>query len=147
MTTPYTLPEPFYRHGSGDIPSYGASQLKAAFASGAASKEFDIRGKLASSLKCWHRLSADEANELIAFAASRDAALEELEQDYSAKCNELELVHSELDAVRADAASWRKYKARKDAVIAAGMGCNPLRTESQRKSDAFDSLPDDYEVN
>lgn len=88
MTTPYTLPEPFYRHGSGDIPSYGASQLKAAFASGAASKEFDIRGKLASSLKCWHRLSADEANELIAFAASRDA---------------------EIEALRADAAKWREH--------------------------------------
>ena len=53
----------------------------------------------------------------------------------------------EIYALRADAESWRKYKARKDAVIAAGMGRNPLRTEAQRKSDAFDSLPDDYGVN
>ena len=54
---------------------------------------------------------------------------------------------AEVEALLADAESWRKYKARKDAVIAAGMGRNPLRTEAQRRSDAFDSLPDDYEVN
>ena len=34
---------------------------------------------------------------------------------------------AEVEALRADAESWRKYKARKDAVIAAGMGRNPLR--------------------
>jgi len=105
MTTPYTLPEPFYRHGSGDIPSYGASQLKAAFASGAASKEFDIRGKLASSLKCWHRLSADEANELIAFAASRDA---------------------EIEALRADAAKWCEHV--KPKIVGWMNPCNSLVT-------------------
>lgn len=34
---------------------------------------------------------------------------------------------AEVEVLRADAESWRKYKARKDAVIAAGMGRNPLR--------------------
>ena len=33
----------------------------------------------------------------------------------------------ERDALKADAESWRAYKARKDAVIAAGMRRNPLR--------------------
>ena len=35
----------------------------------------------------------------------------------------------EAEALRADAESWRKYKARKDAVIAAGMGRNPFRED------------------
>lgn len=36
---------------------------------------------------------------------------------------------SEVEALRADAESWRKHKARKDAVIAAGMGRNPFRED------------------
>jgi hypothetical protein len=36
---------------------------------------------------------------------------------------------AERDAFKVDAESWRKYKQRKDAVIAAGMGRNPLRQE------------------
>ncbi len=39
-------------------------------------------------------------------AASRDVAFAELEQDYSAKCNELEIVHAEIEALRADAGRW-----------------------------------------
>lgn len=87
-------------------------------------------------------------------AASRDAEVDALKSEIAiarawlaeADASDTKL-RAEIEALRADAESWRKYKARKDAVIAAGMGCNPLRTESQRKSDAFDSLPDDYEVN
>ena len=41
MTTPYTLPEPYYKHGSGDIQSYGAAQVRNAFAAGAASRDAD----------------------------------------------------------------------------------------------------------
>lgn len=41
----------------------------------------------------------------------------------------------------ADAELWRAYKTRKDAVIAVGMARNPMRQS------AFDTLPDDFEVN
>lgn len=36
---------------------------------------------------------------------------------------------AEVEALMADAEQWRAYKARKDAVINAGMGRNPLRKE------------------
>lgn len=42
-----------------------------------------------------------------------------------------------------DAELWRAYQARKQKAINAGMGRNPLREERS----AFDTLPDDYEVN
>jgi len=32
--------------------------------------EWDIRGTLASALKCWHRLTGEEAAELVAFVAA-----------------------------------------------------------------------------
>jgi hypothetical protein len=48
-----------------------------------------------------------------------------------------EEVERVLEEVCADAKQWRKYKARKDAVIAAGMGRNPLRGEE---------APDTYAV-
>lgn len=35
--------------------------------------------------------------------------------------------NTEIESLREDAEKWRTYKARKDAVIAAGMGRNPLR--------------------
>lgn len=34
---------------------------------------------------------------------------------------------SDIEALKADAEQWRKYKARKEAVLAAGMGRSPLR--------------------
>lgn len=37
---------------------------------------------------------------------------------------------AELKAAQKDAALWREYKSRKDAVIAAGMGRNPLRHDA-----------------
>lgn len=40
-------------------------------------------------------------------------------------------VKDERDAFKADAEQWRAYKSRKDAVIAAGMGRNPLRKEAK----------------
>lgn len=36
-----------------------------------------------------------------------------------------------LEKLRVDAKRWRDYKARKDAVIAAGMGRNPLRGQGE----------------
>jgi hypothetical protein len=36
----------------------------------AAASEFDIRGRLAAGLKCWHRLSEEESDELVAFVAA-----------------------------------------------------------------------------
>ena len=46
---------------------------------------------------------------------------------YQQAAAELARLTAEVERLRADAESWRKYKARKDAVIAAGMGRNPLR--------------------
>lgn len=60
-------------------------------------------------------------------AASRDAAY--MEGFEAAKHEVRDAFHTEIEALRADAESWRKYKARKDAVIAAGMGRNPLRED------------------
>ena len=37
---------------------------------------------------------------------------------------------AELESAQKDAALWRAYKSRKDAVIAAGMGRNPLRDDA-----------------
>lgn len=37
--------------------------------------EFDIRGELAAALKCWHRLTGEEAAELVAFVAALKAPL------------------------------------------------------------------------
>ena len=36
-----------------------------------------------------------------------------------------------VDSLVADAEQWRKYKFRKDEVIAAGMGRNPLRSSTE----------------
>ena len=36
--------------------------------------EWDIRGTLASALKCWHRLTGEEAAELVAFVAALQSA-------------------------------------------------------------------------
>lgn len=36
-------------------------------------EEFDMRGRLAASLKCWHRLTGVEAEELVALFAAQDA--------------------------------------------------------------------------
>ena len=35
-----------------------------------ADAEWDIRGELAGALKCWHRLTGEEAAELVAFVAA-----------------------------------------------------------------------------
>ena len=40
-----------------------------------------------------------------------------------------ETVKSAIEELATDAEQWRKYRTRKDAVIAAGMGRNPLREE------------------
>ena len=58
-------------------------------------------------------------------------------QEYASDCNDSyysKLTRERLVALKVvveelhrDAAKWREYKARKDAVIAAGMGRNPLR--------------------
>ena len=37
--------------------------------------EWDIRGELAAALKCWHRLTGEEAAELVAFVAALKAPL------------------------------------------------------------------------
>ena len=36
--------------------------------------EWDVRGLLAESLKCWHRLTGEEAAELVAFVQAAQAA-------------------------------------------------------------------------
>ena len=43
--------------------------------------------------------------------------------------NAVREVVAERDAAVADAELWRAYKARKDAVLAAGMGRPPLRAD------------------
>jgi len=41
-------------------------------------------------------------------------------------------LQSAIEGLVRDAESWRAYKARKDAVIAAGMGRNPMRKGEQQ---------------
>jgi hypothetical protein len=48
-----------------------------------------------------------------------------------------EALRQELEDVKADAEKWRNYKARKDAVIAAGMGRNPLRDSTEQEPDEY----------
>ena len=59
------------------------------------------------------------------------------QKDIERLCKERDDLKVELAAAQADAELWRKYKARKDAVISAGMGRNPLRQETK---------PDTYAV-
>lgn len=40
--------------------------------------EWDIRGTLASALKCWHRLTGEEAAELVAFGAALKEEVDQL---------------------------------------------------------------------
>ncbi len=40
---------------------------------------------------------------------------------------QIESLRAENEALRQDAEKWRAYKGRKDAVLAAGLGRNPLR--------------------
>ena len=58
--------------------------------------------------------------------------------------NALRDLADQLEALTADAENWRAYKARKDAVIAAGMGKNPLRQDV--KPDTFAVINKDGEV-
>ncbi len=37
-------------------------------------RDFDMRGKLAASLKCWHRLTEEESDQLVAFFVAEEAA-------------------------------------------------------------------------
>ena len=58
-------------------------------------------------------------------------------QEYGSECNDsyysksttsrLKILRTAIEELAADAEKWRAYKTRKDAVIAAGMGRNPLR--------------------
>jgi hypothetical protein len=38
--------------------------------------EYELRGLLASKLKCWHRLTGEEADDLVRFAATQPPAAE-----------------------------------------------------------------------
>lgn len=40
--------------------------------------EWDIRGELAAALKCWHRLTGEEAAELVAFGAALKEEVDQL---------------------------------------------------------------------
>ncbi len=62
--------------------------------------------------------------------------------------NELDAVRAmaatrkaEIESLRVDAEKWNTYSARKAAVIAAGMGRNPMR--QMTRQEAFDTLPND----
>lgn len=58
--------------------------------------------------------------------------------------NTLLVNKAEYEALAADATKWREYKARKDAVIAAGMGRNPLRDTAT--CDTYGVINEDGEV-
>ena len=64
--------------------------------------------------------------------------------DTSLAKSTLRSLASQVEALTADAEQWRAYKARKDAVIAAGMGRNPLRQAV--KPDTFAVINKDGEV-
>lgn len=54
--------------------------------------------------------------------------LEKQRDEYQRAADSMAAAHKvERDALRADAERWRKYKARKAAVLSAGMARNPLR--------------------
>lgn len=61
-----------------------------------------------SGLDCWSYSAALMHVAYEAGAASRDEDFAQLNQDYSAKCAELEIVQEEIEALRADAAKWRE---------------------------------------
>ena len=87
-------------------------------------------------------MERDEAKAALSTALTEVLAERDEHKENAMRNARIALVfRAERDALALDAESWRKYKARKDAVIAAGMGRNPLRES------AFDTLPDDYEVN
>ena len=106
MTTPYTLPEPaseqaaFEDWATQECPSGDVTEV-------------ERKWKESSEYFCFLDSIQYPADQMqAAFAAgtaSRDGEIAQLEQDYSAKCNELELVHSECEALRADAAKWREH--------------------------------------
>ena len=55
-----------------------------------------------------------------------------------------EALRTAIEELHGDATKWREYKARKDAVIAAGMGRNPLRETAT--CDTYGVINEDGEV-
>lgn len=81
----------------------------------------------------------------------RDTLREKFKTFEEYDCDELKAAYAIMDNLRTklaevekDAELWRKYKSRKDAVIAAGMGKNPLRQEVQ--PDTYACINKDGEV-
>ena len=56
-------------------PSCGGFCKRSGCERASADAEWDIRGELAAALKCWHRLTGEEAAELVAFVAALKAPL------------------------------------------------------------------------
>lgn len=75
-------------------------------------------------------------------------------QEYGSECNDsyyskstaarLKILRTAIEELHGDATKWREYKARKDAVIAAGMGRNPLRDTAT--CDTYGVINEDGEV-
>ena len=68
-----------------------------------------------------------DRKQVLASLAAKDAEIAELRTANAQMHKQASLVYAENERLREDAEKWRAYMARKNAVISAGMGRNPLR--------------------
>ena len=74
-----------------------------------------------------HEVALTDHAQANAEIAKRDAEMDRALIEIGKLYNELTTLRANLAEAEKDARNWRQYQARKQAIIAAGMGKNPLR--------------------
>jgi hypothetical protein len=72
----------------------------------------------------------NELNSLRVEAESYGERVEQLTEEHIEMANQVIRLEIERNSLKPDAEKWKAYEARKEKVIGAGMGRNPLRKES-----------------